>query len=117
MKPPPSEYVEPYVEQPSQADVGRIDWEIIHSPLDELGYELWPTGGRLYRLDIIETLHRSNFYDGMRIKNVRTSAAWTVETMWGIQVLRNSWYCLVSVNHKLKRMKISDLKEYSKVKR
>jgi hypothetical protein len=57
---------------------GSLSWETIFSPVDDLGYSLWPPGGRFSALDVKLTLGFGYFSPGMVIRNIKRGCEYVV---------------------------------------
>lgn len=74
---------EEYVPKPRT----NLPWEIISSPLDELGYPLWPLGGRFSAFDVTLTLKFGYWSPGLVFHNVKRGCDYTVVETEGVQEL------------------------------
>ena len=91
-----------------RARVRNRNWEIVYSPVDKYGFELWPTKTRLGNIDVMATLRFGYFHEGMKILNIDKNIEYTVTQMGERQVLKHGNHCLRVVNDKIKRVVVEE---------
>lgn len=66
---------------------GYFPWQTVSSPVDDLGYPLWPLGGRFSALDVKLTSGFGYFSPGMVMRNIKRGCDYTVVERDGVQKL------------------------------